>query len=96
VLFEETTATLLCGDLFTHLGDGPALTEADIVSPATAAEELFAYSSLAPATPSTIEQLAGLAPRTLGLMHGSSFNGDCDTALRDLAVTYRDRIAAAA
>ena len=26
VLFEETTRTLLCGDLFTHTGDGPALT----------------------------------------------------------------------
>ena len=26
VLFEETTKTLLCGDLFTHTGDGPALT----------------------------------------------------------------------
>ena len=25
VLFEETTRTLLCGDLFTHIGDGPAL-----------------------------------------------------------------------
>ena len=27
VLFEETTRTLLCGDLFTHTGDGPALTQ---------------------------------------------------------------------
>ena len=27
VLFEETTGTLLCGDLFTQLGDEPALTE---------------------------------------------------------------------
>ena len=27
VLFEESTGTLLCGDLFTQLGDGPALTE---------------------------------------------------------------------
>src|SRR6266581_4500880 len=26
VLFEETTRTLLCGDLFTHTGNGPALT----------------------------------------------------------------------
>ena len=26
VLFEETTRTLLCGDLFTQLGQGPALT----------------------------------------------------------------------
>ena len=27
VLYEETTGTLLCGDLFTQLGDGAALTE---------------------------------------------------------------------
>ena len=30
VFFEETTSTLLCGDLFTHLGNGPAVTEGDI------------------------------------------------------------------
>ena len=25
VMFDETTGTLLCGDLFTQIGDGPAL-----------------------------------------------------------------------
>jgi flavorubredoxin len=95
LLFEETTRTLLCGDLFTHLGDGPALTDADIVGPAVQAEDLFAYSTLAPGTPSTIDQLATLAPTTLALMHGSSYTGDCAAALHDLASTYRDRIAAA-
>jgi flavorubredoxin len=34
VLFEETTQTLFCGDLFTHVGNGPATTEEDIVEPA--------------------------------------------------------------
>jgi flavorubredoxin len=95
VLFEETTATLLCGDLFTHLGDGPALTEGDIVGPAGQAEDVFAYSCLAPSTPSTIDQLATLEPTTLALMHGSSFHGDCAASLRDLASAYRDRITAA-
>jgi flavorubredoxin len=94
VLFEETTATLLSGDLFTHFGDGPALTEADIVGPAVEAEDLFAYSCLAPTTPATIDGLAELTPRTLALMHGSSFTGDCAGALRDLAAEYRRRIAA--
>ncbi len=92
VLFEETTGTLLCGDLFTHLGDGPALTDTDIVGPADQAEEAFAYSCLAPSTPATIERLADLAPRTLALMHGSSFNGDCTEALHDLAAAYNDRM----
>ena len=45
VLHEEGTGALLCGDLFTQLGDGPALTSGDIVGPAIAAEDLFRYSS---------------------------------------------------
>jgi hypothetical protein len=95
VLYEETTGTLLCGDLFTHLGDGPALTEGDIVDAAVEAEDVFGFSSLAPSTPTTIERLAELAPRTLALMHGSSFTGDCAGALRSLAAAYRLRLAAA-
>jgi flavorubredoxin len=96
VLFEETTATLLCGDLFTHLGDGPALTDTEIVGPAAEAEDLFGYSSLAPGTPATIERLAKLEPATLALMHGSSFSGDGAQALRDLAAAYGARLSAAA
>ncbi|MDQ6728634.1 MAG: MBL fold metallo-hydrolase [Actinomycetota bacterium] len=96
LLYEETTATLLCGDLFTHLGDGPALTEGDIVGPAAEAEAVFGYSCRAPSTPAIIERLADLAPRTLALMHGSSYTGDCGTALRALAGAYRDRLAVVA
>ncbi len=96
VLFEETTGTLLCGDLFTHLGNGPALTEQDILGPSEQAEDLFAYSSLAPSTPTILERLAELAPTTLALMHGSSFTGDCRAALHALADAYRQRITAAA
>ena len=92
VLYEETTGTLLCGDLFTHLGDGPALTDGDIVGPSVEAESLFGYSSLAPSTLATIERLAALEPRTLALMHGSAFAGDGGAALRALAVTYADRL----
>jgi hypothetical protein len=36
VLFEETTRTLLCGDLFTRTGNGPAMTGKDIAGPAKA------------------------------------------------------------
>jgi len=92
VLFEETTQTLLCGDLFTHLGNGPALTETDILGPSEQAEDLFAHSSLSPTTPKTIDRLAALAPRTLALMHGSSFTGVCSAALHALADAYRHRI----
>jgi flavorubredoxin len=92
VLYEETTGTLLCGDLFTQLGDGPALTASDIVGPAIAAEDLFKYSSLNPGMGTTIRGLANLAPRTLALMHGPSFTGDGAAALRALADDYDRRV----
>jgi flavorubredoxin len=95
VLFEESTGTLLCGDLFTHLGNGPALTEGDIVEPAAAAEEIFRASSLHPSTVATVRGLAELQPRTLALMHGSSFTGDGAGALQRLADDYETRITAA-
>jgi flavorubredoxin len=95
VLFEETTDTLLCGDLFAHLGNGPALTEGDIVEPAAAAEDVFRASSLHPSTVATVRGLAALNPNTLALMHGSSFAGDGATALQRLADDYETRITAA-
>jgi flavorubredoxin len=93
VLYEESTGTLLCGDLFTQLGDGPALTDGDVVGPAITAEDLFRYSSLNPAMGATLRGLANLAPRTLALMHGPSFSGDGRAALRALADDYDRRIA---
>jgi flavorubredoxin len=92
LLYEESTRTLLCGDLFTQLGNDRALTEGDIVGPAIAAEETFKYSSLNPAMGATIRGLAALAPRTLALMHGPSFTGDGAAALRALADDYDRRV----
>ena len=88
LLFEETTRTLLCGDLFTHLGKGPPVTSNDIIEPAKEAEVLFMATCLTPTTGSTIRSLANLDPAVLGVMHGSSFNGDCAQALTDLATFY--------
>ena len=85
VLFEETTRTLLCGDLFTHVGGGAALTESDILGPAIAAEEMFQATSLAPRTGAVLHRLAELKPGTLALMHGASYRGDGGAALRGLA-----------
>lgn len=93
VMYEESTSTMLCGDLFTQLGDGPALTDADIVGPAIAAEDLFQYSSLNPGMGTTIRGLSKFAPRTLALMHGPSFAGDGAAALRALADDYDRRTA---
>jgi flavorubredoxin len=92
VLFEESTRTLMCGDLFTQLGDGKALTEGDVVGPAIAAEDLFKYSSLSPGMGTTIRGLARFSPQTLALMHGPSFAGDGAAALRALADDYDRRV----
>ena len=92
VLFEETTRTLLCGDLFSHLGGGDvAVTEDDLVERAMAAEEMFRSSSLAPTTCAVMRQLGSLEPSTLAVMHGSSFRGNGAKALYDLAAAYEDR-----
>lgn len=95
LLYEETTGTLFCGDLFTHIGDVPALTDGDIVGPAMDAEDLFQATSLTPMTAPTIRGLTDLNPRTLALMHGSSFNGDTVAALHALADDYQRRVEAA-
>jgi flavorubredoxin len=94
LFFEETTSTLLCGDLFTHTGGGPALTENDLLGPASAAEDMFGATCLTAETAPTIRRLAGLAPRTLGIMHGSSFQGDGAGALEALADEYDRRFQA--
>jgi flavorubredoxin len=88
VLFEEATGTLFCGDLFTHAGDGPALTDGDVVGPALAAEELFHATALSTATATTIRRLARLEPKTLAIMHGSSARGRCGDSLVRLADAY--------
>ncbi len=92
VLFEESTRTLFCGDLFTHTGDRPPLTTDDIVGPAKAAEDVFHSTALTPATAPTLRALAELEPTTLAVMHGSSFRGNCRQALLDLADDYARRL----
>jgi flavorubredoxin len=96
IVFEESTATLLCGDLFTQVGNAAALTDSDVVGPAILAEDLFHFSALSPGMGATIRELASLAPRTLALMHGPSFNGDAVAALRALGDDYDRRVLEAA
>jgi flavorubredoxin len=95
VLYDETTGTLLCGDLFTAMGECDALTTVDIVGPAFAAEEAFGATALTPMTAPTIHALAELRPTTIGLMHGPSFRGDGAAALTRLADGYNRMFEAA-
>jgi flavorubredoxin len=88
VLYEDTTNTLFCGDLFTHLGNGPPLISDDLVGPAMIAEEAFHATSIGQATAPTIRKLAKLRPQRLALMHGSSFEGDATDQLMRLADAY--------
>ena len=41
LLFDETTKTLFCGDLFSQLGQGPPLTSNDVLAAASEAEDTF-------------------------------------------------------
>lgn len=94
VLYEETTNTLLCGDLFTQLGEGLAQTGDDIVGAAGEAEDVFGATCLTPRTGPTIRALAELSPTTLAVMHGSCFSGDGAEALLRLADDYDSRLSA--
>ena len=98
VLFEETNKTLFCSDLFVHFGDVEPQTEADIVGRAQKAlldmqSTPFAYS--VPYTPQTdriFQRLAALKPSMLATMHGSSFVGDGERALLDLALVTKEAL----
>ena len=95
MMLEEATNTLLCSDLFTHAGDPAPITASDLIQPAMEAENMFLATALTPATAPTIRRLAALEPKTLAIMHGSSYNGDCAAALNGLADFYARRLIAA-
>src|SRR5262249_36569192 len=85
-LFDATTGTLLCGDLFTQPGaDHPSATEADILGPSEAMRQAMDYYAHAPNSRALLERLAALEPTTLACMHGSAWRGDGAGLVRALA-----------
>ncbi|MFL6238262.1 MAG: MBL fold metallo-hydrolase [Actinomycetes bacterium] len=92
LMFEETTRTLLCGDLFTAGGAHVPTTDSDIVGPAAAAEDIFHSTALTPGTAPAIRRLGDLAPTTLALMHGPAYTGNVQTAINELADEYERRL----
>lgn len=85
-LFEETTKTLLCGDLFTQPGaDHRAVTEGDILGPSENMRSQMDYFAHSPATAPLLEKLAATHPTTLACMHGSAWKGDGARLLLDLS-----------
>jgi flavorubredoxin len=85
-LMEETTSTLLCGDLFTQGGaDNPAVTESDILGPSEAFRHQMDYFSHTKNARQMLQRLASARPTTLACMHGSAWRGDGARLLRALA-----------
>ncbi len=83
---EESTRTMLCGDLFTQPGnDLPAITESDILGPSEGMRAAMNYYAEAKNTRAMLERLAATRPGTLATMHGSSWRGDGAKLLRALA-----------
>ena len=90
-LFETTTRTLLCGDLFTQPGIGEqAVTESDILGPSEAfrkaGSDYYAHGSHVEAT---LLRMAALRPQTLACMHGSAWRGDGGRLIQELARAVR-------
>jgi flavorubredoxin len=96
VLFEETSKTLFCSDLFHHFGDVPAVTTADLTEPTRRAMQRLQQGPLAGYMPYTrktegvLRTLAELKPATLAVMHGSSYSGAGGRLLLDLAGVIRE------
>ena len=85
-LYEISTRTLLCGDLFTQGGrDQPAVTEADILESSEGFRQALDYFSHAAQSNELLEKLAKEQPAMLACMHGSAWRGDGAALLRALA-----------
>jgi len=78
------------------VGNPAALTDGDLMGPAMDAEKQFGYTAVTPTTGATIRRLAKLEPRTLAVMHGSSYSGAGAPVLETLAGFYDDLLQKAA
>jgi flavorubredoxin len=84
-MFEATTATLFCGDLFTQGGDThEPITEREILGPSEAMRKAIDYYAHGKNTRQVLDRIAATEPRTLACMHGASYRGDGGALLRGL------------
>jgi len=85
-LFETTTKTLFCGDLFTQGGhEHEPLTSNDILESSETMRGGLDYFSQTRQVHELTEKLAATSPRILACMHGSAWQGDGAALLRQLA-----------
>lgn len=91
VFFEEAGALLLCSDLFFHPGDPEPLAGDEVLARAQDSILQNLNGPLAkdmpytPYTDDTLRRIAELNPRTMAVMHGSSFQGNGAAAIEGLA-----------
>ena len=96
LFFEEATSTLLCSDLLGHNGDTAPITESDIVgrfretTSAFQGGPLAYYMPYTPRTQAQVSELAALKPRVCAPMHGSTFVGNGEQALLDMATVVKE------
>ncbi|MFN6541394.1 MAG: hypothetical protein RM021_034325 [Nostoc sp. EkiNYC01] len=96
LFFETTHKTLFCSDLFHQFGDVEPITESDIIERSRQTivnYEASPFPNYIPYTTHThriLQELAALGPRTLATMHGTTFVGDGERALRDLEAMLRE------
>lgn len=85
-LFEENTATLLCGDLFTQPGTGDnPLVDTDILTPSEEFRKKLNYFAQTRQAGDSLRRLAECKPTVLACMHGSAWTGDGESLLLRLA-----------
>ena len=90
LFYDETTKTLLCGDLFTQPGSGDApLVESDILEPSEGLRKRLDYFSHGRDQHQQLERLAELSPTVLACMHGHAWAGDGASLLRELSSRLR-------
>ena len=86
ILFDLSTRTLMCGDLFTQPGAGmPAVTESEILTASESMRGVMDYYAHATSTSAVLERLANLQPSMLACQHGSAYRGDGAALIRELA-----------
>ena len=91
-MMEDTTRTLLCGDLFVRGDSGRTpVTESDILGPSEAFRTPFDYFAHAPDTGAQLDRLAKERLTTLACMHGSAWRGDGAALLRALAASLEQQ-----
>jgi flavorubredoxin len=100
-LFEESTRTLFCSDLFHQDGELEPVIDSEPELIARARKTLVRYqagpfANYLPFTTMTTDLLAklgALKPAVIAAMHGSTFKGDGARAIDDLAKLFKEVVA---